>query len=883
MVTTAAAAICSACSEPLNSRGDCIACLLRAGLEEEEQSTDEIGSIASASRSDRSATLAPGQLIGRYRIIREIGRGGMGAVYLAERADEQFKKRVAIKLIKRGMDTDAVLRQFCKERQILAGFDHPNIARLFDGDTTEEGLPYFIMEYVEGVSINDYCTKHALSMNDRLKLFREICAGVSYAHRHLVVHRDIKPSNIFVTSEGVPKLLDFGIAKILGPEADGATMVTAPGLRLMTPEHASPEQVRGEPVTTASDVYSLGVVLYELLTGSSPYRFASRSPRDVERAITEQEPTRPSTAIAESDGTSKSQIPNPRLLRGDLDNILLMALRKEPARRYQSVEQFSDDIRRHLEARPVLARRDTVGYRARKFVQRNRIATAAALLIVISLIGGLVATTWEAHRARMEKARAERRFNDVRRLAHSVLFDYHDAIKNLPGATRVREQLVKDGLAYLDSLAGEAAGDPGLQRELAAAYERVGDVRGEAFGASLGDRAGATESYRKALAIRESLVRAAPRDVQNRRDLAAIYRKLGDQFLDTAETASGVEYLRKSLSVYSELAAEQPARLDLRYGLAEAYTALGNGLESGGDEAAVLEQYGKALPIYQALLEGSPNDRAIRRSLSVVYEKMGNALFLRNDTKGALEKNEKALVLREALLAEDPTNADYRRIVSISYQNNGDYRAWAKDTGGALESFRKKLAIDEQSVAADPANAQALGDLAYCNLRLGELLTDSGDDAQSVAFYGRAAELYRRLTAIDPQDQLTPMREGGTHARLAKGYAKLGKIDPGEEESEKANRILSVRRDDAGNTMAQRVRALAYADLAEAHDVIATNSSTPRNLSVKHRRSAGDMYRRELELLEDLQRRGILDEEEIPEINKVRQKIADCEAALAKK
>src|SRR6184192_1220499 len=238
----------------------------------------------------------PGQLIGAYRIVREIGRGGMGTVYLAERADEQYKKQVAIKLIKRGMDTDSVLRHFRNERQILAGFDHPNIARLFDGGTTKDGLPYFVMEYIEGVPINQYCSAHGLSVVERLKLIREACAAVSYAHRHTVIHRDIKMSNILVTSEGIPKLLDFGIAKILTPGAGAEALMTMTSLRPMTPEYASPEQVRGEPVTTASDVYSLGVVLYELLTGRSPYRFTSRAPRDVERAITEQEPMRPSTA-----------------------------------------------------------------------------------------------------------------------------------------------------------------------------------------------------------------------------------------------------------------------------------------------------------------------------------------------------------------------------------------------------------------------------------------------------------------------------------------------------------------------------------------------------------------------------------------------------------
>src|SRR5213080_2717377 len=455
---------------------------------------------------DDDTSVAAGQLIGAYRIVREIGRGGMGAVYLAERADEQYKKQVAIKLIKRGMDTDSVLRHFRNERQILAGFDHPNIARLFDGGTTDDGLPYFVMEYVEGLPINEYCAAHKVSLVERLKLFREVCAAVSYAHRHTVIHRDIKMSNILVTSDGTPKLLDFGIAKILQPGGGPEALMTMTGVRPMTPEYASPEQVRGEPVTTASDVYSLGIILYELLVGRSPYRFTSRSPLDIAREITDTEPPRPSTVV--SNKNQQSEISNQKLLRGDLDNIALMALRKEPERRYQSVEQLSDDIHRHLGNRPVLARKDTVRYRAAKFVQRNKVAVAAALLLLASLVAGLIATTWQAHRATVEKARAEKRFNDVRHLAHSVLFDYHDAVKNLPGATAVRERLVKDALAYLDSLNSEAASDPALQRELAAAYERVGDVRGEVYGASIGDMSGALDSYQKALRIREALVAA---------------------------------------------------------------------------------------------------------------------------------------------------------------------------------------------------------------------------------------------------------------------------------------------------------------------------------------------------------------------------------------
>jgi hypothetical protein len=422
-----------------------------------------------SSESFETDTFSPGQTIERYRIIREIGRGGMGAVFLAERADDVYQKQVALKVIKRGMDTDSVLRHFHNERQILAGFDHPNIARLLDGGTTPSGLPYFVMEYVKGLPIDEHCNARTLSVAERLDLFREVCAAVSYAHRRLVIHRDIKRSNILVTAEGVPKLLDFGIAKILqhGDEPLG----TITGIRLMTPDYASPEQLRGLPVTTASDVYSLGVVLYGLLCGRSPYPVTGSSPHEIARVITETEPTKPSTAVAKCDPSSKIRIANPKLLRGDLDNIVLMALRKEPERRYQSVEQFSEDIRRHLEERPVLACKDTLGYRSAKFVGRNKIALAAAGLVLLSLIGGIIATSWQAHIATREKARAERRFQQVRNLAHSVLFDYYDAIRFLPGATKVRERLVKDALNYLDSLAGEAHDSPELQRELAAAYE----------------------------------------------------------------------------------------------------------------------------------------------------------------------------------------------------------------------------------------------------------------------------------------------------------------------------------------------------------------------------------------------------------------------------
>jgi serine/threonine protein kinase len=384
-----------------------------------------VGSVKAITES--SGEQVEGQRIGQYQVIREIGRGGMGTVYLAARADEQYQKLTAIKVVRRGMDTEDILRRFRIERQILANLDHPNIARLLDGGTTDDGLPYLVMEYVEGTPVTDYCDQKRLPTSERLRLFRKICDAVQHAHQNLVVHRDLKPANILITKEGAPKLLDFGIAKVLNPEHSTISMdQTVTELRVLTPDYASPEQVRGEKLTTTSDVYSLGVVLYELLTGHRPYRSTNTPPQELARVVCEQEPMRPSTAIAnieivmhrgtephtitpESVSGARDTQPDKlrRRLSGDLDNIILMALRKEPARRYGTVNQFSQDISRHLDRLPVLARKDTFKYRATKLVHRNRLGVAAAGIILLSLLGGMVATAWQARVAQREKLRAE--------------------------------------------------------------------------------------------------------------------------------------------------------------------------------------------------------------------------------------------------------------------------------------------------------------------------------------------------------------------------------------------------------------------------------------------------------------------------------------------
>ena len=866
------------CGNDTELRRD-IDALLKSSQEADGFMVDPPAQLAAEVFGEAESPAAAGRTIGHYKLLERIGSGGMGEVYLAERADQQFKMQVAIKLIKRGMDTESVLRRFQHERQILASLEHPNIAHLLDGGETEDGLPYFVMEHVKGERIDRYAKEKNLALKERLELFLQVCGAISYAHQHLVVHRDLKPSNILVTPEGVPKLLDFGIAKIIQVDDGAATLATITAMPAMTPEYASPEQVRDEPMTTASDVYSLGVVLYQLLTGQLPYRFISQSPHDVARVITEQEPTRPSTAIARSDGSSKSQIPNPKILRGDLDNIVLMALRKEPERRYQSVEQFSEDIRRHLEERPVLARKDTIGYRSAKFVRRNKLALAAAALVLVSLIGGIIATSREAQIATREKARAERRFNEVRKLANNVLFDYHDAIKSLPGATKVRERLVKDGLSYLDSLAGEAHDDPALQRELAAAYERVAEVRGGMASGSLGDKAGAVESHTKALRIREALVALNPNDMEARSDLARSHRDLGYWLSDTAaDPSSGYEHLRTARALYLDLTRQQPANEGLQFDLANTCTQLGIQLRDHNDLVGAIEQFRAASSICEKLASSKPHEQRFRHALWSSYENMATAMSSQNDIAGAIKASEKARALGEGLITDNPLNADYRRGLVLNYEHAGDFRSQS-DQRGALEDYRRATELAEQLVAADPANVVPRRDLGRSNRKMAESLTKLGDNAEALSHFSKALEAFDTLATNAPADLVSRLRAANCRAGVAAMHARLGEVDLALGECGKTLVLLRGISEDAAD---RPRRAAAYEYLGYAYDALAALPKTPPNETRQRINTARDMFRQCQNILDDLRSRGALDANDEVWAKEIAGEIAKCDTALGK-
>ena len=692
-----------------------------------------------------------GRRVGAYELLRQIGTGGMGTVFLARRTDSEYESRVAVKLIRPGVLSEEALRRFRAERQALANLSHAGIARLLDGGTTEDGLPFLVMEYVEGEPIDAWCDSRGLSVDDRLVLFRSVCEAVEHAHHHMVIHRDIKPANILVTGSGASgevKLLDFGIAKLLpGAEWAEPTRLTQTAQRAMTPDYASPEQILGQRVAASSDVYSLGVLLYRLLAGKPPYTFGSDRASEVERVVCEQEPARPSSVV--SDAALR------RRLRGDLDDIVLQSLRKEPERRYGSVEQFSNDIRRHLEGLPVRARPGTLAYRAGKFFRRHRIAVASAAVVLLALLSGLAATVWEARIARAERARAEERFDDVRRLATSFLFEFHDAVQDLPGSTPARKLVVQRALQYLDRLAKEAGDDASLKRDLASAYQRIGDVQGNPNNANLGDSASALKSYRKALSIAEPLVLDNPSDAQARRTVGVIYEKMGDVLAWSGSIGAGVSAARRSLGFFEALAREAPGDAAKQRSLAISHIKVGDvsgnpSFPNDGNPREALAHYRVSSAILEDLSRRDPADSRTRRFLGIVHERLGTVLNELGETSDALEAYRRSFAIREALVADQPNNTDARRDAAIASEKIGDVLKVMGDSKGALEGYSKALAGFESLAAADPDNANATRSLSIIQIKMGDALAGAGRSEEALALYRKALATREKLSSSDP-------------------------------------------------------------------------------------------------------------------------------------
>ncbi|MGB9244478.1 MAG: serine/threonine-protein kinase [Candidatus Acidiferrales bacterium] len=734
-----------------------------------------------------------GRTISHYRLVAKLGSGGMGEVYQAVRDDGAYEKQVAVKLIRSDLGSGYFIARFKIERQIMARLDHPHIARILDAGTTEDRLPYVVMEYVDGLPIDEYCQKKRLGVPERLKLFQAVCLAVQYAHQNLVLHRDLKPGNILVTPQGEAKLLDFGIAKItnsgessgLGPGESPAT-----ALPMMTPEYASPEQVRNGPVTTATDIYSLGIILYKLLCGRVPFVSKDASRHDIARAVCETEPAKPSsvardreapgTPIQQSQGRFEfwkrgersSALAN--MLAGDLDNIVLKALRKEPERRYASAAQLSEDVRRYLEGLPVAAHKDTLGYRAGKFVRREKKIATAAVLLVLSLAGGMIASLWEARIARLERARAERRFNDVRTLADSLVFDVNDAIKDLPGSTAARELVVNKALTYLDGLAQEANGDLSLQRELASAYERVGEVQGSFDNSNLGNTAGALASFEKAAAIREGIATGEHDSAESLGNVANVYEMLSRTLSGSGQYQDALGYAQKTLAIRQQLYAADRTP-ESQEGLAGAYYVLGLSHSALGDLQDALSSLQKSVAMREAITNASPALYAeVRTRLSGTYGEMSVVLSQLGEPAQAIVVARQGLEVMNALAAAHPDNRLYQEYAYEHTEVIGDYLETLGDHVQAESYYKKALAGFRATSSSDPNDVNSKVWLGESESSLGKVQIENGEIAPGLENTRTGLQLALELYRADPaenNDKLTDLADA--YAAYGFAYAHL--------------------------------------------------------------------------------------------------------------
>ncbi|MCS7025527.1 MAG: protein kinase [Bryobacteraceae bacterium] len=704
--------------------------------------------------------------IGQYVIERELGRGGMGVVYLASRADEQYHKHVAIKILLADQENAKLVARFRRERQILANLDHPNIALLLDGGATPDGLPYLVMEYVEGVPIDEYCDNHRLPISARLDLFLTVCSAVHHAHQNLVVHRDLKPGNILVRKDGTVKLLDFGIAKLLQPQPGFAMEKTATGMRLLTPEFASPEQVRGDPITTATDVYQLGIVLFQLLTGHHPFHYTNRAA--LITMLANDNPDPPSVAIdrvveEEGPGGEKIVIRSPEKvaetregtpvklkarLRGELDAILLKALARNPAERYPSVEQFAEDIRRHLSGLPISLFANNSGYQLRKFLHRNRTSVLLGATAVLALAGVLTTTFWQANIASREGRKAERRFQQVRTLANSLLFEVHDALATQPGTTMARQVLVEKAQQYLDALSAESKGDVQLERELATAFHRLGDLQGNPSFANLGQTSAALRSYQKAAEIRRRLIEANPSQAELQVDLSSTLDALGDLYLTLGNTRSALESYQRARSILEALRSTRPQDRTLKVQLAQNYQSLVDAYLNLGKTLEAIDFNNKALSLGQQLADADPGNPVSQRNLAVAYNRAG-ALYERlGDHEKAAEWLDRALRIQQQAQQETAQDPRARREIAQTYLDLGR-NALARRSTAAASWFQKALVIFRDLASTDPRNAQAARDLAYAEMRVGDAFLQANQPAQSLQHYRQAHEIFHRLLSQD--------------------------------------------------------------------------------------------------------------------------------------
>lgn len=836
-----------------------------------------------------------GKKIGSFTVEHEIAHGGMGAVFSAFRRVGNINQHVAIKMLRREMNSAVLRQRFEREREILATLEHPNISRLIDFGTTSEDIPYIAMEFIDGIPIDDFCNSNNFSLDQRLELFQKVCSAVSSAHRTLIVHRDLKPSNILVTSDGTPKLLDFGISKIVS-DIDSGTAATVTKLGAMTPGYASPEQLRGNSVTTSTDIYSLGVILFELLSGHRPFEDKENDFGEILKAVSEVEPPIPSSLATHqelpeqrlqfsldgsviktkgftddnktrSDGKTKfiqfSGIRSQEL-RGDLDNIIIRALQKEPERRYLSADAFSDDIDRFRRGMPVLARPNTFYYRAVKFFRRNRIITIAGLILSIAIALGLFTTLWQANIARNERAKAENRFNDVRNLANSFLFEITPDIERLPGSTPAKAKLVTRALEYLNKLSADTDNDPQLLIEIANAYDKVGDVQGNPNGSNIGDINGAKESYQKALNIRLELSKSLSNDTAIETGIADDYQMLGTLESFGGDYSNAAPLLERSLELRKTILSDDPSNFALRRKLAQTLKSRGLIPFFEGNNKAAIDHYKQSQDIYLDLLHERPLDDDIASEYWYLWVSIGEAKGWDNDFKGASQDLQKGLDQLIIIAGRHPYDWNLQRKLNLAYQKRAENYEDLTQFAKAIELYKLALANSKISSEADPANFTARRDVAMAYKKLGQAQEANGQADESLDSIQNSVEVFDSLKLGDRNNAEYAYDSANVRISLAMTYTRLKRFDDALVAHNKAKEGLQdTLRINSDNVYARRMLANNYIETA--------NALKGSKASAAEIRAA---YQSGLEGLKELKNEGKLNEVDMPVIIEVEKKIA---------